>query len=76
MPFGLKNVTSTFQRAMEEILKDVLGVCCEDYIDDIIICSKSEQEHAHHMQTVFGLIKKLRKCFFGVKTMNLVQFFG
>ena len=32
---------STFQRALEEILKDVLGICCEVYIEDIIIYSET-----------------------------------
>ena len=51
MPFGLKNAPSLFQKAMEEMIKDVLGVCCEVYLDDIIIYSENEQERADHIQT-------------------------
>ena len=65
---------------MGEILKDVLSLCCEVYIDDIIIYSENEQEHADHVQTVFNLIRKaglsmkIEKCFFGVKTMDLLGY--
>ena len=52
MPFGLKNAPSLFQKAMEEMIKDVLGVCCEVYLDDIIIYSENEQQRADHVQTV------------------------
>ena len=52
MPFGLKNAPSLFQKAMEEMIKDVLAVCCEVYLDDIIIYSENEQERADHVQTV------------------------
>ena len=80
MPFSLKNALSTFQRAMGEILKHVLGICSEVYIDNIIIYSENEEEHADHVQTVFNLIRqeglsmKIEKCFFGVKSMALLGY--
>jgi hypothetical protein len=37
MTFGLKNVGATYQRAMNLILHDLLGVIMEVYIDDTVI---------------------------------------
>ena len=76
----LKNVPSTFQRVMESVLKDAIGICCEVYIDDIIIYSESEEEHASHVDRVFKLIRdaglsmKIEKCHFGVKEMSILGF--
>ena len=44
MSFGHKNAPSMFQRVMEEIFKDCIGICCEVYIDAIIIYSENEEE--------------------------------
>ena len=41
MTFGLKNVGATYQKAMNLIFYDLLGVILEVYIDDIIIKSAS-----------------------------------
>ena len=49
VPFGLKNAPSIFQRALEEILKDVLEICCKVYIKNIIIYSENKKEHADHV---------------------------
>ena len=37
MTFGLKNTGATYQRAMNLIFHDLLGVILEVYIDDIVI---------------------------------------
>ena len=50
------------------------------YIDDIIIYSETEAQHAAHVKQVFDLIAKARlsmkieKCNFRVKEMNLTGF--
>ena len=70
MPFGLTNAPSTFQRLMNKILKPVLYKSALVYLDDIIIFSKTVDEHIKHISTVFkllaqnGLKLKAKKCDF------------
>ena len=37
MPFGLKNVSATYQRAMNLIFHDLIGRNIEVYIDDVVV---------------------------------------
>ena len=48
MPFGLKNVGVTYQRAMNVIFHDMLGHHMEVYIDDIVVKSRRASEHENH----------------------------
>lgn len=57
MPFGLKNAPATFQRVMENILRDILNKKCMVYIDDIIIFSTSLQEHLENLKEVFDRLR-------------------
>lgn len=57
MPFGLKNAPSIFQRAIDDVLRDDIGVRCHVYIDDVIIFSSDIQSHLKDIEIV---IKKLR----------------
>nr|XP_028965046.1 uncharacterized protein LOC114827424 [Malus domestica] len=45
MPFGLKNAGATYQRAMNAIFHDLIGQSMEVYIDDIVVKSKTEEQH-------------------------------
>jgi hypothetical protein len=45
MTFGLKNNRATYQRAMNLIFHDLLGIMMEIYIDDIVIKSVGFEEH-------------------------------
>ena len=49
MPFGLKNAPATFQSLMDRILMKF----CFVYKDDIVIFSKSLQEHLQHRKLIF-----------------------
>ena len=58
MPFGLKNAPSTFQRVMDEVLKDLQNKICMVYMDDIIIFSTGLQEHIQNLRLVFSKLRE------------------
>ncbi|MBW0578053.1 hypothetical protein O181_117768 [Austropuccinia psidii MF-1] len=50
MPFGIKNAPSHFQRMMNVIFPEELSEgCLIIYIDDIIVCSKTWEEHMYRL---------------------------
>ena len=51
MPFGMKNRSSCFQRLVNEVLRGVKG--CVVYIDDIVICSETWEQHLLLLREVF-----------------------
>ena len=58
MPFGLTNAPATFQRLMENCMGDLHLTYCLLYLDDIIIYSRTYEEHILCLEVVF---KKLRE---------------
>ncbi|GBG77653.1 hypothetical protein CBR_g24101 [Chara braunii] len=71
MPFGLCNAPGTFQHAMNMIFHDYLDKFIVVYLDDILIFSRTVEEHAEHFKIVLGLLRQhqykvnLDKCEFG-----------
>jgi len=57
MPFGLTNAPSTFQDMMNHILSDLLDVGVLVYMDDILICAKTEEEYDHLVKEVLGRLQ-------------------
>ena len=52
MPFGLKNVGSTYQRMMTRMFEPQLGKNIKVYIDDIVVKSNVESEHINNLRTL------------------------
>ncbi len=58
MSFGLTNAPTTFMSLMNGVFKTILDSFVIVFIDDILIYSKSEYEHANHHHTVLGVFGK------------------
>ncbi|KAI2668774.1 Transposon Tf2-9 polyprotein [Labeo rohita] len=79
MPYGLVNAPSVFQNFIHEVLREFLHHFVIVYIDDILIYSRSEAEHHHHVAEVLQRLRehqlylKAEKCSFHQRS---VQFLG
>jgi len=60
MPFSLKNVGDTFQRAMDITFANEKDVFLVVYLDDLIVFSSSDDEHLHHLKIVFQRCRNFR----------------
>jgi hypothetical protein len=72
MPFGLTGAPASFQRFINDTLREYLDCFCTAYLDDILIYSRTRTEHIEHVRKVLqrlreaGLFAKLSKCEFYV----------
>nr|GEY47573.1 putative reverse transcriptase domain-containing protein [Tanacetum cinerariifolium] len=79
MPFCLTNAPAVFMDLINWVCKPYLDKFVIVFIDDILIYSKSEQEHEEHLKLILELLKKEKlyakfsKCEFGIPK---VQFLG
>jgi hypothetical protein len=80
MTFGLKNTGVTYQRAMDLIFHDLLGIISEIYIDDVVVKSDSMDSHLVDLYLAlermhrYGLKMNLLKCVFGVSDGKFLGF--
>ena len=76
MPFGLCNAPATFQRMLDILLAGLRWRSCLVYLDDIIVFSKSVDEHFKHLGEILAILRKaglslkLKKCNFFTKTVD------
>ncbi len=58
LAFGLTNAPGTFQRLMNHVLRKEIGKSCLVYLDGIIVCSKTIEEHVENLRRIFSLLKE------------------
>ncbi|XP_042882480.1 uncharacterized protein LOC122259651 [Penaeus japonicus] len=62
LPFGLATAPSTFQRAINTVLAPVLGRHVLAYLDDVVVYSRSFEEHLEHLEETLDLLSKAGFC--------------
>ena len=78
MTFGLRNAAQTFQRFINEVLRDL--DFCYAYIDDVLVTSTLEEEHKQHLCTLFqhfyeyGVLLNPAKCVFSVMEVTFLGY--
>lgn len=58
LPFGLTNSPPTFQKMMNAILGEFIDKFALVYLDDILIYSKTEEEHHEHIRLVLSKLRE------------------
>jgi hypothetical protein len=78
MPFGLTNAPATFCNLMNDVFHDVIDKFVVVYLDDIVIYSRSLEDHLGHLRFVFQRLREHRlyvkkeKCEFCTKEINFL----
>jgi len=57
VPFGLTGAPSTYQRLMECVLRNLTYKICLIYLDDILVYSKTFEDHLGHLRQVFDRLR-------------------
>lgn len=72
IPFGLKNARATYQRLINKMFFELIGMMVEAYIEDMVIKSKKANDHIEDVAKVFEVFRRFRmklnplKCAFRV----------
>ncbi|GBG79844.1 hypothetical protein CBR_g30109 [Chara braunii] len=79
MPFGLTNAPATFQTTMNNIFRDILEEYILVYLDDILVYSRTLEDHIRHLRDVLQRLRKhdfyakLSKCRFAQRKVNFLE---
>ncbi len=77
--FKLINDSASFQQYMNDVLWDFLNDFCQVYLDDILIYSKTQQEHKQHVKMILNrlwevdLQMNIQKCEFNVEEIIFLE---
>ena len=58
MPFGLTNAPATFQSCMNHIFNKQLRKYLLVFFDDLLICSRTWEEHLKHLNEVLSIMEE------------------
>jgi hypothetical protein len=58
MPFGLTNAPATFQAYINNVLREYIDVFVCVYIDDILVYSRTLEQHVEHVRKVLHALRK------------------
>ena len=78
MPFGLTNAPAVFMDLMNRVFRPYLDQFVVVFIDDILVYSRTEEDHANHLRIVLQTLRqeklyaKLKKCDFWLKSIAFV----
>jgi Reverse transcriptase (RNA-dependent DNA polymerase) len=78
MPIGLTNAPSTVQALMNEVSRDYVDKFILVYLDDVLIFSRSDEDHKQHVKMVLQrlrdekLFAKLSKCEFNKSSVSFL----
>jgi hypothetical protein len=73
MPKGIKNVGSTFSRLTKTNLENQMGCNLFTYVNDIVVASKTKEDHLSDLAETFANIGEARirlnleKCIFNIR---------
>jgi hypothetical protein len=73
LPFGLSNSPANFQRLMDTVLKNLIGTECFIYLDDLIIFSRTAEEHASRLDNILHRLEEA-KCVFAKPQVQYLSY--
>jgi Reverse transcriptase (RNA-dependent DNA polymerase)/RNase H-like domain found in reverse transcriptase/Integrase zinc binding domain/Retroviral aspartyl protease len=62
VPYGLTNAPAAFQTFIQDTLRDLLDIICVVYLDDILIFSRTQEDHDKHVKLVLDRLRDANLC--------------